>query len=148
MFQSVATSKGVALRLEITEAMDSQVQADEERVAHVFRSMLGNALKFTPEGGHVHVKLEPSDETRPGVRVSIRDSGIGMRAEQIGRVWERFYQGDASLTRAYGGMGLGLSIARHLVTLHGGSVGAESGGPGLGSTFWFSLPNKPVHATG
>ena len=67
-----------------------------------------------------------------------------MRQEQLPRVWERFYQGDASLTRAYGGMGLGLSIARHLVTLHGGTVGAESRGPGLGSTFWFSLPRTGV----
>ena len=142
MLQNVAQSKGVALRLDIPDAIDTQVQADEERVAHVFRSMLGNALKFTPEGGYVNVTLEPSSEPAPGVRVCVRDSGIGMRAEQIARVWERFYQGDASLTRPYGGMGLGLSIARHLVTLHGGSVGAESGGPGQGSTFWFSLPRR------
>jgi two-component system, OmpR family, phosphate regulon sensor histidine kinase PhoR len=145
MFRSVAQSKGVALRLDIAKAMDTEVQADEDRVAHVFRSMLGNALKFTPEGGHVNVRIEPSSDPTPGVRVSIRDSGIGMRAEQIGRVWERFYQGDASLTRPYGGMGLGLSIARHLVALHGGSVGAESSGPGRGSTFWFSLPRRQSH---
>ena len=85
------------------------------------------------------------------MRVTVSDSGIGMRNEQLLRVWERFYQGDASLTRPYGGMGLGLSIARHLVALHGGAVGAESRGPGLGSTFWFSLPRaapaNPLTAT-
>src|SRR5262249_9771700 len=115
----------------------------EDRVAHVFRSMLANALKFTPSGGWVRVTLA-ADEGTQAVRVLISDSGIGMRAEQIGRVWEQFYQGDASLTRPYGGMGLGLSIARHLVSLHGGHVGAESLGPGLGSTFWFSLPRRPA----
>jgi signal transduction histidine kinase len=81
------------------------------------------------------------------VRVAVADSGIGLRDEQLSKVWERFYQGDASLTRPYGGMGLGLSIARHLVLLHGGSVGAESGGPGQGSTFWFSVPYHQAPAT-
>ena len=77
---------------------------------------------------------------RSQVRVSVSDSGIGLRDDQLARVWERFYQADASLTRAYGGMGFGLSIARHLVLLHGGHVGAESPGPDRGSTFWMSLP--------
>ena len=79
--------------------------------------------------------------------MSVTDSGIGMRHDQVTHVWERFYQGDPSLTRAHGGMGLGLSIARHLVALHGGTVGAESGGPGLGSTFWFTLPRHNVAET-
>jgi signal transduction histidine kinase len=74
------------------------------------------------------------------VRVRVSDSGIGLRNDQLARVWERFYQGDASLTRPYGGMGLGLSIARHLIHLHGGRVGVDSPGPGHGSTFWLSLP--------
>jgi signal transduction histidine kinase len=106
----------------------------------VLRSLLGNALKFTPEGGWIAVSVDRDPAARDMVRVSVADSGVGLRDEQLPRVWERFYQGDASLTRPYGGMGLGLSIARHLVTMHGGTVGAESRGPGLGSTFWFSLP--------
>jgi signal transduction histidine kinase len=105
------------------------------------RSIVGNALKFTPDKGWVAVHVGPDPELTDSVRVSVSDSGIGMRGEVVSRVWERFYQGDASLTRPYGGMGLGLSIARHLVTLHGGTVGASSRGPGLGSTFWFSLPH-------
>jgi len=140
MCQTAAQTKNIHLQLNLDQATDTTVEADEERITHVFRAMLGNALKFTPTGGWVNVSVETNRHRPTGVRVRVSDSGIGMRAEQIGRVWERFYQGDASLTRPYGGMGLGLSIARHLVTLHGGDVGAESRGPGLGSTFWFSLP--------
>jgi signal transduction histidine kinase len=141
--QSAARGKHVELSLAINGDLDACVEADEERIKHVFRSMLGNALKFTPDGGFVRVRIEPDRELdAAAVRVSISDSGIGMRSDQIGRVWERFYQGDASLTRPYGGMGLGLPIARHLVSLHGGRVGAESSGPGRGSTFWFSIPKR------
>jgi PAS domain S-box-containing protein len=137
--QSQAKSKEIVLRLVVEGAID-RVHADAEKLGHVVRSLVGNALKFTNGPGLVEVRIAPDPEAQSNVRVSIVDSGIGMREEQLPRVWERFYQGDASLTRAYGGMGLGLSIARHLVTLHGGTVGAESRGPGLGSTFWFSLP--------
>jgi signal transduction histidine kinase len=135
--QSAADSKNVKLTVDVEG--DASVEADEERITHVFRSMLGNALKFTSAGGWVRVRVSAETDE---VRVSVSDSGIGMRPEQVGRVWERFYQGDASLTRPYGGMGLGLSIAQHLVSLHGGRVGAESAGPGHGSTFWFSVPRR------
>ena len=145
MCQAAAETKNIHLELNVDEATNTTVEADEERITHVFRSILGNALKFTPTGGSVNVSVERTKDRPAGVCVRVSDSGIGMRAEQIARVWERFYQGDASLTKPYGGMGLGLSIARHLVTLHGGDVGAESRGPGLGSTFWFSLPRR--HAT-
>ena len=110
----------------------------------MLRNYLSNALKFTPEGGRVKVELSRDPEDANRVRVAVSDSGIGIRNEQLARVWERFYQGDASLTRPYGGMGLGLSIARHLVHLHGGDVGVDSEGPGRGSTFWFSLPLTPA----
>jgi PAS domain S-box-containing protein len=138
-FQRQAHTSSVDLRLTLGKRI-SRVDADYETLSHVLRNFLGNALKFTPKGGWVAVHVGPDPESPTNVRVSVSDSGIGMRHEQVPRVWERFYQGDASLTRPYGGMGLGLSIARHLVTLQGGTVGAESGGPGLGSTFWFTLP--------
>jgi signal transduction histidine kinase len=118
----------------------ARIDGDEDKLVHVLRSYIGNALKFTPNDGWIAVYVGPDPELHECVRVSVVDSGIGMQHEQIARVWERFYQGDASLTRSYGGMGLGLSIARHLVLLHGGRVGVESAGPGQGSTFWFSLP--------
>jgi signal transduction histidine kinase len=140
--QGTATSKSIDLRLAVDKNAPARIQGDEERLSHVMRNFLNNAVKFTPEGGQVSVNVGADPDARGGVRVSVADSGIGLREEQLPRVWERFYQGDASLTRPYGGMGLGLSIARHLVTLHGGSVGAESRGPGHGSTFWFSLPRR------
>jgi signal transduction histidine kinase len=119
---------------------DALVSADDDKLQHVLRNYLGNALKFTPEGGRVRVDLRRDPAEPHRARVSVSDSGIGLRQEQLVHVWDRFYQGDATLTRPYGGMGLGLSIARHLVHLHGGDVGVESKGPGRGSTFWFSLP--------
>jgi signal transduction histidine kinase len=134
-----ARGKGLELNVDVA-AKPMLVNGDHEKLRHVLRSYLNNATKFTPDGGSVRVVLAVDPDERGMARVSVSDSGIGMRNEQLSRVWERFYQGDASLTRPYGGMGLGLSISRHLVQLHGGRVGAESGGPGQGSTFWFSLP--------
>ena len=142
--EGTARAKQVALEVATSRGFDPRVEGDEERLTHVVRSFLNNAVKFTPSGGWVRVNLEPDPDEPGSARVLIADSGIGIQSEQIGRVWERFYQGDASLTRPYGGMGLGLSIARHLVTLHGGTVGAESRGPDQGSTFWFSLPQRRV----
>jgi signal transduction histidine kinase len=142
MSRAAAESKGVDLAVAIEDGLDPIVEADEARVTHVVRNLLGNALKFTPGPGRVQVIVAPDAEQLDSVRVSVSDSGIGLREEQLERVWERFYQADASLTRPYGGVGLGLSIARHLVALHGGSVGAESAGAGRGSTFWFSLPRR------
>jgi PAS domain S-box-containing protein len=139
-FQTPAHSKRIDLRLAVGKGVAARVDADEDKLTHILRSMLSNALKFTPDGGWVAVRVGPDPDLPESVRVSVADSGIGMRSEVVPRVWERFYQGDASLTRPYGGIGLGLSIASHLVALHGGSVGAASSGPGLGSTFWFSLP--------
>ena len=136
-----ARAKGIHLRVSSATGFHARVQADEQKLAHVLRNYLGNALKFTPSGGEVTVSVGLDPRGKGAVRVSVSDNGIGLREEQLGRVWERFYQGDASLTRAYGGMGLGLSIARHLVALHGGTVGAESSGPERGSTFWFTLPS-------
>jgi signal transduction histidine kinase len=143
-FQSQADGRRINLRL-VAKREIEQVLGDGDKIDHVLRSFLGNALKFTPDGGWIAVRVDQDPVTSDAVRVSVADSGIGLRDEQVGRVWERFYQCDASLTRPYGGMGLGLSIAQHLVSLHGGAVGAESRGPGLGSTFWFSLPL--AHAT-
>jgi PAS domain S-box-containing protein len=137
-FQPQADRRQIDLRVD--NHGGGRVQADSDKIGRVLRSFLGNALKFTPDGGWIAVRVGRNPKKRDAVRVSVTDSGIGLRAEQLPRVWERFYQGDASLTRPYGGLGLGLSIARHVVMLHGGTVGAESGGPGMGSTFWFSLP--------
>ena len=100
-------------------------------------NLLSNAVKFTPEGGVVDVKVV-SDEAH--VSVAISDSGQGIDADFLPHVFDRFRQADGSPTRLHGGLGLGLSIVRHLVELHGGSVRAESDGIDKGATFTVSLP--------
>jgi PAS domain S-box-containing protein len=140
--RAAAESKQIGLQFSVDGPV-GQVAADDDKLQQVLRNYVGNALKFTPEGGQISIHLSRDPEDADRARVEVSDSGVGMRDEQITRVWQRFYQGDASLTRPHGGMGIGLSIARHLVHLHGGDVGAESQGPGRGSTFWFSLPLLP-----
>jgi CheY-like chemotaxis protein len=100
-------------------------------------NLLANAIKFTPPGGRVEVSLGGGDGT---VELAVRDNGPGIPAEFMPHVFERFRQADSSTTRAHGGLGLGLAIVRHLVEAHGGTVSAETDGPGRGSTFRVSLP--------
>jgi CheY-like chemotaxis protein len=100
-------------------------------------NLLTNAVKFTPEGGRVEVRLERADAQ---AIIIVSDSGIGISHEFLPYVFDRFRQADSTSTRSYGGLGLGLSLVRHLVELHDGTVQAESGGEGLGSTFKVGLP--------
>ena len=105
-------------------------------MAQVLRNLLNNALDFTPAGGQVIVSAQAEDGF---VRVDVRDTGIGMAAEQLPLIFERFYRVDSSRTRSTGGAGLGLTIVKNLVEAHGGRVWATST-PGAGSTFSFTLP--------
>jgi signal transduction histidine kinase len=134
-----ATAKEIELAA-VRRGEPGKVVADAAKLQHILRNFLANAVKFTPNGGRVRVEVGPDPEAEGMTRVAVSDSGIGLHREQLARVWERFYQADASLTRQYGGMGLGLAIAHHLAAQHGGRVGAESPCPGQGSTFWLSLP--------
>ncbi len=104
--------------------------------------MISNAVKFTPAGGKVQIILQRVDSH---LELSVSDTGIGIRTELLPYVFDRFRQGDATTTRTHGGLGLGLSIARNLVELHGGSIRAESRGEGQGSTFVVSLPVKVMN---
>jgi PAS domain S-box-containing protein len=113
------------------------VSGDPGRLQQILWNLLANAIKFTPSGGRVEIRLEASDG---GVEIAVRDTGHGIPPEFLPHVFERFRQADSSTTRAHGGLGLGLAIVRHLVEAHGGSVRAESAGPGLGSTFTVVLP--------
>jgi PAS domain S-box-containing protein len=119
------------------QAAHAMVDADPRRLQQVFWNLLSNAVKFTPEGGRITVDASSDPEQ---IRVTIRDTGIGIDAQFLPRLFARFEQADQSPTRAYEGVGLGLAIVRHLVELHGGSVGAESAGPGLGASFLVVLP--------
>jgi two-component system phosphate regulon sensor histidine kinase PhoR len=112
------------------------VNADPEKLGQVFINLLDNAVKFSAETPRVTVSAQ---ETAGAVRVSVEDNGIGVPPEHRARVFERFYRVDKARSREMGGTGLGLSIVRHIVELHGGSVGVE-GAAGGGSVFWFMLP--------
>jgi signal transduction histidine kinase/CheY-like chemotaxis protein len=113
------------------------VTGDAGRLQQVIGNLLSNAVRFTPEGGRVDIAISLVDES---VEICVSDNGIGIPEEFLPHVFERFRQADTSTTRAHGGLGLGLSIVRHLVELHGGTVRAESEGPGLGARFILRLP--------
>jgi PAS domain S-box-containing protein len=115
------------------------VVGDAGRLQQVVWNLLSNAVKFTPRGGLVEVILERAGSEAD---ISVRDTGRGIPPEFLPQVFERFRQVDSSTTRAYGGLGLGLAIVRHLVELHGGSVRAQSAGEGQGATFSVRLPLK------
>ena len=117
------------------------VLADPERLQQVLWNLLSNAVKFTPEGGRVSVMLRHDDRE---VQIAVRDTGIGIDPEFIPYVFDRFRQGDGSSTREHGGLGLGLSIVKSLVEMHGGRVQATSDGPGRGSTFTIVLRAAPA----
>lgn len=130
-----ARQRGIQLEMTLP-ASPVDLPMDPQRIGQVLLNLIGNALKFTKRGGWVRVSLGTSPQE---ARVEVSDSGIGMTAEQLPRIFEKFYQGDASATREYGGTGLGLAITRALVEDHGGEIGAWSE-PGQGSTLWFTLP--------
>ena len=105
-------------------------------------NLLSNAVNFTPKGGRIYVQLE---EIESHVQIRVSDIGVGIAAEFLPHVFERFRQADSSITRSHGGLGLGLAIVRHLVELHGCTVSAESLGIGQGATFIVNLPMKAVY---
>ena len=113
------------------------ISGDPGRLQQVVWNLLSNAIKFTPQGGHVRLLLE---QVGSQVEISVVDSGIGIKAEFGAHLFERFRQADGSTTRVHGGLGLGLSIVKHLVELHGGTVRVTSPGEGLGTTATVSLP--------
>jgi PAS domain S-box-containing protein len=113
-------------------------EADPQRLQQIVWNLLANAVKFTPAGGLVVVELCETPDN--GLRIRVRDDGAGIDPGFLPHVFERFRQGDGSVSRQHGGLGLGLAIVRHLVELHGGTVRAESEGPGRGSTFTVELP--------
>jgi PAS domain S-box-containing protein len=129
-------AKGVILDHELKRSA-SMVIGDEKRLRQVIDNLVSNALKFTPPGGRISVKLERAEGV---ARVIVADTGQGIAPDFLPHVFDRFRQADSSTTRAHGGLGLGLSIVRHLVELHRGTVRADSAGPGRGATFTLELP--------
>jgi heavy metal sensor kinase len=135
-----AEQKNIGLAVE--GAAGVVVQADQDLLLQLVLNLLDNALKFTPDGGTVAVGWASGDGT---TRLWVRDTGLGIAPEHVGRIFDRFYRIDTARNRAEGGAGLGLSISRWIAEAHGGSLAVEST-PGAGSTFTVTLPARGVPA--
>ena len=128
--------KDVALETEVPSGLP-QVFVDKDRIDQVLLNLVGNALQYTPSGGKVTISAHAQDDE---IHIAVADTGIGIPPEHLPHLFTRFYRVDKSRSRAGGGTGIGLTIAKHLVEAHGGRIWAVSSGSGQGSTFIFTLP--------
>jgi signal transduction histidine kinase len=133
---SETSAKKLAIQLDL-QADNDLVNADPARLQQTFWNLLRNAAKFTPEGGSIFIRTENSGGL---VRLEVRDTGVGIELEFLPRVFAAFEQGDAKITRQFGGLGLGLAICKAIMDMHGGAIRAHSDGPGTGATFTVELP--------
>jgi signal transduction histidine kinase len=138
-FQDMAAIKNITLQEDIRDE-NLLVEADANKITVAISNLIRNALTFTNEGGHVQLMVE---SVTGHVQVSVKDDGIGIPASDLGRVFDRFFQVESHLTRRHTGMGLGLSVAKTMIELHGGRIWVESV-EGKGSTFSFLLPLRPA----
>jgi diguanylate cyclase len=136
-----ADAKGV--RLSVTTARPARVTGDPTRLQQVVLNLLTNAIKFTPRGGEVHAEVRQHDGS---VSIVITDTGEGIDPGFLPHVFDMFRQGEATASRAHGGLGIGLSIVQRLIELHGGAVSATSAGRGKGAAFTVTLPQRPTAA--
>jgi PAS domain S-box-containing protein len=114
------------------------VRADRDRLQQVLWNLLSNAIKFTPAGGTVSLRTR---RDHGSIVISVEDSGIGIAPEHLPHVFQRFWQAHTGTSREFGGLGIGLTLSRHLVEMHGGTIAVDSPGPGRGATFTVLLPN-------
>lgn len=135
-FHDMARKKGIALKTMVPPGQDLWVDIDGGKIAIVLSNLLKNAITFTNEGGEVSIRAEQQPDF---VEVSVKDNGVGIPSRDLSHVFDRFYQVESHLTRRHGGMGLGLSVAKVMVEMHGGRIWVESR-EGFGSTFTFLLP--------
>lgn len=135
-----AKAKEIAIQVDIDPHINA-ISGDPNRLQQVVWNLLSNAIKFTPKGGQINVQLT---QEKSQLVLVVRDNGQGIEAEFLPYVFDRFRQADASSIRKHGGLGLGLSIVRHLVELHGGAIAVESAGQNQGATFIARLPILPV----
>jgi two-component system sensor histidine kinase BaeS len=133
---AVTTAPGAPIVVS-NQADDARVRGDDARLEQGFRNLLSTARRHTPASGTIDVSVE---RLNGSVRAHVRDSGEGIAAEHLPHVFDRFYRADGSRSRATGGAGLGLAIARQLVTTHGGTLAVQSEGRGRGATFTIELP--------
>jgi len=142
--RAAADAKRISLRLEGAGGA-APLRGDSARLQQVFGNILANAVKFTPQDGTVTTTLQRAGGSW---EIGIRDTGVGIAPDELPHVFDRFHQADTSTTREHRGLGLGLAIARHLVTLHEGEIAAESGVENAGSTFRITLPAAVADGAG
>jgi CheY-like chemotaxis protein len=136
-----AEAKGIRIET-VFDPRAVPITGDPERLQQVVWNLMSNAVKFTSRGGRVQVHIE---RVASHVEIVVSDTGVGISSDFLPHIFERFRQADASSTRERGGLGLGLSIARHIVESHGGTIHAASNGEGTGSTFRVALPIRIIH---
>jgi PAS domain S-box-containing protein len=140
----LAAAKGIEIMVD-SEAQRAPIFGDPDRLSQVINNLLSNAIKFTPSGGRITVQLREDGERAV---LSVIDTGQGISADLLPHIFDRFRQGDSSTTRGAGGLGLGLTLVREIVALHGGTVAASSDGQDRGSTFVITLPAALTEAEG
>jgi signal transduction histidine kinase len=128
--------KGVDLTIDVPDDLP-KVNVDEDRIGQVLLNLAINSLHFTPKGGKVELHAEDKNGE---LFITMSDNGIGISADNLPHLFDRFYRVDKSRSRSGGGTGIGLTIAKYLVEAHGGRIWAASGGLGKGSAFTFTLP--------
>jgi signal transduction histidine kinase/DNA-binding response OmpR family regulator len=138
-----AREKGIELAYELEPDVPQAIEGDVTRLRQVLLNLLSNAIKFTERGEVVLSARMAQGDAGPLIEFTVRDTGIGLTPEAIGKLFQSFTQADSSTTRKYGGTGLGLAISRRLAGLMGGSIGVESAGPGHGSSFHFTIASRP-----
>lgn len=143
LIERSAREKGIEVSVEVAPGVET-VWADEAKLKRMLYELLNNAVRFTPAGGQIALRALAYPSEQPcELRLTISDTGIGIPADELEEIFDPFRQVDSSLTRRFGGLGLGLAVVRHYAELHGGRIWAESE-PGLGSTFILVLPLPPT----
>lgn len=135
-FQGLAVQRGITFTVRRSASVPAEVSWDEDRINEVLGNLLSNAFKFTPRGGEVTLGVESENST---VRISVRDTGAGIPADQLPHIFEKFYQADNQASAALKGTGLGLAIAKQIVEAHQGTISVDST-EGAGTTFMLTLP--------
>jgi len=138
MVKEKAAKHGIRLSLDV-DGVPESITADERKLKQIIYNLLSNAVKFTPDRGRVQCEARLSDENRD-IEISVTDTGIGIQPDDLKRIFDPFEQVDGSSSRRFEGTGLGLSLTKKLVELHGGRIRAESDGVGKGAAFRFSIP--------
>jgi len=148
LFASRATTHLIKLKFHLSKKIPDVIEADGMRLVQVISNLISNSIKFTPRGGSIDIGLKLTSDVNDSlkIRIEVRDSGIGIKKEDMDKLFTNFTQLDASTTKSYAGTGLGLAISKQLVEIMGGTIGVTSN-PGLGSTFWFNFKAKRSNKT-